>query len=247
MKYLFGKKSPRLDSRTLMFTNYLTPAIADPPPAFDNLQRVYNSIRISDPTRLFPILGNDTLGDCTIAGIAHARTVYSGLIGKKDIPSRCAVVKLYKKLTGGPDTGLVELDVLNYWRQNSFDGEKILAYAKLTDPKNHIHVKQAIQLFGGVYLGFNVQENANDDFNNRITWTPGKLLNEGHAVYATSYDVETVTVLTWGNTQKGTWDWWDECVDECYVIMPTEAKNPDFAPGFDFETLSADLALVTKL
>ena len=104
----FGKKSPRDDYRTLMFTNYLTPEIAPPPPAFDNLATVYSKLKISDPTRLFPMDGNSTLGDCTIAGIAHARTIYAGLIGKKSIPMECTVTKLYKKLTGGADTGLVE-------------------------------------------------------------------------------------------------------------------------------------------
>ena len=246
MKYLFGKKEPRIDSRTLMFTNYLTPVIADPPIMIDNLLRVYSGTKISDPTKLFPMDGNDTLGCCTIAGIAHARTEYAGLIGKKDIPSRCKVINLYNKLTGGIDSGLVELDVLNYLRKHSFDGEKILAYAKITDSKNHVHVKQAIQLFGGVYIGFNVQEDCLRDFRNKVTWTPGKLLNEGHAVFVTSYDEETVTVLTWGNIQKGTWDWWDECVDEVYVILPKEAQSSSFCPGFDFSTLEADLTIVTK-
>jgi hypothetical protein len=245
-KLMFGKKSPRLDYRTLMFTNYLTPEIAPPPPAFDNLITVYNKTKISDPTKLYPMLGNDRLGDCTIAGMAHARTVYAGLIGQKSIPTECTVTKLYKKLTGGPDTGLVELDVLNYWRQNSFSGEKILAYAKISDITNHVHVKQAIQLFGGLYLGFNVQENCLSDFGNHIPWTPGKLLNEGHAIFATSYDPDFITVLTWGNTQKGDWKWWDECVDEAYVILPMEAKNPSFCPGFDFQQLEEDLTIVSK-
>ena len=34
---------------------------------------------------------------------------------------------------------------------------------------------------------------------------------------------------------------WDECVDEAYAILPPEAKKPDFAPGFDFAQLQADL------
>jgi hypothetical protein len=52
-------------------------------------------------------------------------------------------------------------------------------------------------------------------------------------VFAVEYDKNGVTVLTWGNTQRATWVWWDECVDEAYAILPPEAENPDFAPGFD--------------
>jgi hypothetical protein len=51
-------------------------------------------------------------------------------------------------------------------------------------------------------------------------------------------------VLTWGNTQLGTWAWWDECVDEVYAIVPQQAQNPDFAPGFNVAQLEADLKQV---
>jgi len=147
---------------------------------------------------------------------------------------------LYYHLTGGPDTGLNEMDVLNYWRVNKVSADQILAYVKI-DPKNHTHVQQAIQMFGGVYLGFQVQQNCIQDFNNHKPWTPGPLLNEGHAVYAVAYDNNGVTVLTWGNTQQATWAWWDECVDEAYTILPPEAQKPGFAPGFNFAQLKADL------
>jgi len=187
--------------------------------------------------------GNDTLGDCTIAALAHAVTVYEGLVGKKDIIGKTAVIKLYMHLTGGVDSGLNELDVLNYWRQHAVGREKILAFASI-DPKNLTHVQQAIQIFGGVYLGFQVQQNCIQEFDNHQPWTPGPLTNDGHAVYATAYDQSGVTVLTWGNIQKATWAWWNECVDEAYAILPQEAKNPDFAPGFDIAQLQADLSEV---
>jgi hypothetical protein len=113
-------------------------------------------------------------------------------------------------------------------------------------PRDHVHVQQAIQLFGGVYLGFQVQQNAIQQFDARQPWTPAPLTNDGHAVYAVAYDPTYVTVLTWGNTQKGTWAWWDECVDEAYAIVPPEAKKPDFAPGFDVQQLLADLNAVAN-
>jgi len=118
-----------------------------------------------------------------------------------------------------------------------------LAFASI-DPKNLTHVQQAIQIFGGVYLGFQVQQNCIQEFDNHQPWTPGPLTNDGHAVYATAYDQNGVTVLTWGNIQKATWAWWNECVDEAYAILPQEAKNPDFAPGFDIAQLQADLSEV---
>jgi hypothetical protein len=241
----FGKHPPKIDYRTLRLTDYLTNDLPAPPPMVDTLNRVYTKLGISDPAVLFPMDGNDTLGDCTIAALAHAVTVDRGVVGNKDIMARQAVVKLYMHLTGGVDSGLNELDVLNYWRQNTVAGDKILAYATV-NPKNHTHVQQAVEIFGGVYIGFQVQQNCVQEFDNHQPWTPGPLTNEGHAVYVVGYDQTGVTVLTWGNTQKGTWAWWDECVDEAYAILPPEAKKAGFAPGFNFAQLQSDLTAVAN-
>jgi hypothetical protein len=243
--YRFGKHAPKLDYRTLRLKNYLTSALAAPPTSYNVLTDVYENLKTSDPTKLFPMDGNDTLGDCTIAALAHADTVYNGIVGKKKIMPKQAAVKLYLQLTGGADSGLDELTVLNYWQSNPVSGDKILAFAKI-DEKNHTHIQLAIQLFGGVYLGFQVQQNAVQEFDAHQPWTPGPLTPDGHAVYAVAYDATGVTVLTWGNTQQATWAWWDECVDEAYAILPPEAKKSDFAPGFDFAQLKADLADVAN-
>jgi hypothetical protein len=243
--YRFGKHPPKSDYRTLRLKKYFTDRLAAPPAAHDVLGVVYKNLDINDPTKLFPMDGNDTLGDCTIAAVAHAITTYRGLVGERKIMPKAAVVKLYMHLTGGIDSGLNELDVLNYWRQNRVETDEILGFASI-DPKNHDHVKQAICLFGGVYLGFHVQENCIQEFDARQPWTPGPLTQDGHAVYAVGYDHGSVTVLTWGNTQKATWAWWNECVDEAYAILPPEAKKPDFAPGFDSKQLQADLEAVAS-
>jgi hypothetical protein len=239
----FGKLAAKHDYRTLRFSNYLKTTLPAPPATFDALQDVFKSLGISDPKALFPMDGNDQYGDCTIAAVAHAITVFNGKIGKKKIWGTVPIEKLYFKLTGGADSGLDELNVLNYWQSNKIDGDEILAFVKI-DQKNHDHIKSAIQLFGGVYLGFQVQQNCLNDFNNGKEWTPGRLTNEGHAVYATGYDDKSVTVLTWGTTQKGTWAWWDECVDEAYAVLPPEAENSKFTTGFDFAQLKEDLNAV---
>lgn len=243
--YRFGKHPPQIDYRTLRFKNYLTPKIAAPPAAYNVLTSVYKNLNTADPAELFPMDGNDMYGDCTIAALAHAETVYEGLLGTRKVMSKRAVEKLYFSLTHGLDSGLAELDVLNYWRQHRVTGDKIITYVSI-DPKNHTHVQQAIKLFGGVYLGFQVQQNCQQEFEAHQPWTPGPLINEGHAVHAVAYDQNGLIVLTWGNTQQATWAWWDECVDEAYAILPPEAMNPDFAPGFNFAQLQTDLNAVAS-
>jgi hypothetical protein len=241
--YRFGKHPPKVDYRTLQLHDY-TSKLPAPPASYNALTQVYTDLKISDPTQLFPMDGNDSLGDCTIAALAHAETVFNGRTGKKKIMAKAAVVKLYMHLTGGVDSGLNELDVLNHWQSKSVGGDKLLAFSKVRI-KNHTDVSQAIHLFGGVYLGFQVQANAIKDFDARKPWTPGKLTQDGHAVFAVAYDSTGVTVLTWGNTQQATWGWWDECVDEAYALLPPEAAKPNFAPGFDFAQLQADLSAVS--
>jgi len=243
--FRFGKHPSKRDYRTLLFKDYVTAELGAPPTSDDVLKRVYASLKVNDPTKLFPMDGNDTLGDCTIAALAHADTTFNGMLGKEKIMAKQAVVKLYYHLTGGVDSGLNELDVLNYWRQNQVAGDEIITYVSI-DPKNHTNIEQAIHIFGGVYLGFQVQQNCIDEFNKHQPWTPGPLTNDGHAVYAVGYDPTGVTVLTWGNTQRGTWAWWDECVDEAYAILPPQARNPKFAPGFNMAQLEADLKAVAS-
>jgi len=242
--YRFGKHPTKNDYRTLRLGTYLTADLAAPPPSLNVLTRVYGNLHASNPAVLFPMDGNDVYGDCTIAGVAHAITLYHGMIGSQQvIMSRTNVIKLYMHLTGGVDSGLNELDVLNYWRQNAVDGDKILSFASI-NPKNHTHVEQAIRLFGAVYLGFQCQQNCIQEFDAHQPWTPGPLTNDGHAVVAVGYDQANVNMLTWGSTQLGTWAWWDECVDEAYAILPPEAKASDFEPGFSFAQLQVDLGAV---
>jgi hypothetical protein len=85
-----------------------------------------------------------------------------------------------------------------------------------------------------------------EEFISGTPWKPGKLLNAGHAIFTTGYDTTGVQSLTWGSTQWGTWDWWDLCVDEAYAILPPEAINPEFAPGFDFAKLQEDLKQISR-
>jgi hypothetical protein len=244
--YRFGKHPTKNDYRTLRLGTYLTPELAPPPASLNVLTRVYHNLHTTNPAVLFPMDGNDVYGDCTIAGVAHAITLYHGMIGPQEvIMSRANVIKLYMHLTGGVDSGLNELDVLNYWRQNAVDGDKILSFVSI-NPKNHTHVEQAIRLFGAVYLGFQVQQNCIQEFDAHQPWTPGPLTNDGHAVVAVGYNKTDINMLTWGNTQLGAWAWWDECVDEAYAILPAEAKASDFEPGFNFAQLQADLGTVAS-
>jgi hypothetical protein len=239
----FGKLPPKIDYRTLSFGNYLKEDIEEPPESVSLTVRVFENLGDKRTDLIFPMFANDQLGDCTVAGMAHGVTVYHGMVTQRHIPELSEVVRIYNHLTGGFDSGLYLLDVVKYWRSTGIEDNQILAYTTLNN-HNRVHVKQAINLFGGLLMGFQCQEKVMEEFKAKKPWKPGHLINAGHAVYVTGYDTDYVEVLTWGSTQKGTWAWWDRCVDEAYVLLPPEAKLPEFAPGFDFERLQKDLAEV---
>jgi hypothetical protein len=244
MTYCTGKLPPKIKYQTLLFKNFAADLPA-PPPSCDKLALASSKLPGNPPVEILcPMDGNDKVGDCVIAGLAHATAINQGLVKKWDVATEAAVLKLYWYMTDGQDCGCNMLDVLTYWRKNRFAGDNILGFTKL-DPKNHVHVKQAIQIFGGVILGFQVQENAQADFARGKTWTPGRLLNEGHCVYAYAYDDRTVRVATWAAGQPGSWDWVDETWDEAYVLLSPETLVPGFCPGFDFAAFQRALKAVT--
>ena len=244
MNLCTGALPPRIDFRTLLFRDY-SAGLPAPPVACDSFALASSRLPGNPGVEIvMPMDGNDRYGDCVMAAVAHNVALCQGLIGKWDVLKESKVVELYKLLTGGRDSGLVVLDTLNWHRTNKVGGDNILGYFKL-DQYNHTHVKQTIDTFGSVLMTFQVQENAQKDFAAHRTWTPGRLLQEGHCVLAYKYDDPTVTSATWAAGQPGSWDWWDHCVLEAYGILTAETLVKGFHPGFDFAGFQAAVKAVT--
>ena len=248
----FGKLAKRNDPlyRTLKIEKYLPPfkALGPPPAATTNLARTYRAFNASGPTvaGIFPMDGNDTLGDCTIAALAHFATTARAFTGKRTIPTAAQVMLLYFQLTGGQDTGLDMLTVCNFIRQNSWLGEApILAFAEV-DTTNETLIKQCISLFGPLYTGFQVQENCIQQFDAGGPWRAAPLTQDGHCVNLIDYLSDGLLLAeTWGGVIGATWPWQQECVDEAYGLIPAEAATPGYIPGLNITQLLADLKEVT--
>ena len=92
----FGRKAKRDDrfKRTLSFGDYVSSELAYPV-STNNLGKVYEKLKISNISELFPMDGNDTYGDCTIAGLAHYITLMNGFCSNRVIPSQGDVINLY--------------------------------------------------------------------------------------------------------------------------------------------------------
>ena len=244
----FGRLAKRDDpkGRNLMMSHYVRD-VPDPPLEINNLNRVYSKLGISDPKTLFPMLGNDQYGDCTFAGWGHFKTLANGLVGVKSIPDEKDTVNAYLKFTHGQDTGCNELDVMKKGKKCGILGEKVPFYIDV-DPSNLKQIRQTIWLFGAVYMGFKVPQNCQQQFEDRVPWTPGPLTNDGHCVIAPSYTQDMFTNLTWGDTQEGTVPWWNTCVDEAWLIIFPETQNPIYLKdmGFDWDQLLANAKAIGK-
>src|SRR5215469_7613863 len=120
-----GRKAIKTDSRTLMLGKYLTAKLPKPPAKADWTKGITS----------WGMMKNDTLGDCTIAGVAHAIQVWTANTGSIQTTPDSTVVEYYEKwdgyVAGDPSTdrGGIELDVLNDWKKNGFNGHKLAAFA----------------------------------------------------------------------------------------------------------------------
>lgn len=247
-KMKLGKAAPRHDPRTLQLTNYLLEEALPPPPV---------SVNWGGKVPTWPMMRNDTVGDCTCAAAGHlieewtANATSEVTLSDDIIISAYSAITGYDPQTGENDNGAVELDVLNYWRNTGIGNRKIEAFVAL-EPRNVDHVRVAVNLFGGCYIGLALPISAQRQ---RI-WAvpPGGPSGQGapgswggHAVPVVAYDLRGLTCVTWGSLKRMTWEFWKAYCDEAYALLSPDwltAQNTNPA-GIDLTTLQQDLQQVT--
>ena len=156
-------------------------------------------------------------------------------------------VKIVDPLTG--EEGAIELDVLRLWRSAGIGGHRIGAFARVS-AADHLLVRTAANLFGGVYIGVQLpltaQEQTVWDWTGRLDGPAAPGSWGGHAVDVVGYDDRGLTVVTWGMLQVLTWSFWDRYCDEAYALLSVDYLENGLSPqGFDLDALRRDLALVT--
>lgn len=172
-------------------------------------------------SKLYPILGNDRLGDCVVAGGAHQLTLHNAMVGKRFVPSEADVVALYSKLGHGRDAGLPLDTMLQAMVGGVFGGQKILADCNV-DPSNMDQIKKTIQFLGGAMIGFNTTAHSVSDFQQGIPWDD-KYREDGggHCVILTGWDdaAQEWELLTWGGIQRATYRWSKRYMNEVHGIV----------------------------
>lgn len=249
MQYKLGKLAPKYDPRTLKMAKYLNYSKLPSPPL---------AIDYSSKLTEIGMMKNDEIGDCTIASIAHMIQVWTANAqGKQITLTDDQVVQGYSDICGyvpgdpSTDNGGIELFVLNALRTKGLAGHTIKAYVALEED-NLDHIKTAVWLFGGAYIGLGLPTSAQ----NQETWkvslggTDGDITVGswgGHAVNIVGYDSKGLLCLTWGKIQRMTYSWWNAYTDESYALLSpdwfgSDGRSPQ---GFDEATLLNDLYQVT--
>ncbi len=198
---------------------------------------------VSVPDASYPMDGNDTLGDCTIAGVAHLLAAWDVEVKESlPVPDQAQVVSTYEQLTGGPDTGLNESVVLAKWRQSGLFGNQIDAYAPV-DYTSIIELHQAIAYYGGAYLGIACPESAQQDFSEGTPWVydPSSPIEGGHCIVALGYTSNAMLCSTWGGIAEVTYPFLAHYLDESWAVISEQFMEAGGGPRLDLTALQADL------
>lgn len=241
--YKLGRKAIIKDSRTLKLEKYLTSILPTAP-----LTRLWSK-NVSN----WGVMLNNTLGCCTISGIGHAVQTWTLNVSTEITVPDSIILQYYENwdgyINGDPSTdqGGIELNVLKSFKKNGFDGHKIEAFASV-NPQNITEVKQAINLFGGLYIGMDVPNYIMNGIPSiwDINQTADNSIDGGHAVYVVGYDQTYITFISWGSLYKMTIPYWQKFVDESYCIISDDWFNKSGVDptGLNILQLKSDLALI---
>jgi hypothetical protein len=192
--------------------------------------------------------GNDSYGDCGVAGVNHAfmaAAASTGVLSAEVWPSDEEVVSYYLTYTGGQDNGVVLADFLSYVKSTQFFGHFVQAYAPIA-----VHdvptLQYAIYAYTSAYTGINVTAAMQAAFQAGKAWTLGDVLSPvvgGHCVPLVGYDSDHLYCVTWGGVQAISYSAWHFISDEAWAVIPGEFKAGD-GRGVDLAALQADLSKI---
>jgi hypothetical protein len=201
------------------------------------------------------MLGNDQVGDCTMAGAAHVAMAVDKYGQNRDLTiTDQQVLTAYSAVSGynpadpATDVGATLQDALNYWRKQGLVGNTIAAFAFI-DPQDLELVRACIAVFGAVYTGFNVPQSAMEQFNHGQPWTvTGRTrMLGGHCVPLGAYTPDTFTCVTWGQTQTMDLGFYRRYFDEVAVPIDLDwmRANGTSPAGLDVAALNTDFTALT--
>jgi hypothetical protein len=214
----YGKLAPLAqDPRRLKLSAYLTAALPAAPVSCNQTAGITN----------WGMMLNDRLGDCTIAGIGHAKRGLAAVAQKKtivvpdsSIQTAYSAVSGYNPVTGANDNGALISAALEYDRTVGVGGYKNQAYGAI-GISSLDRVKQAIYYFGAALVGVNLPNTAEQQTDAGQAWTVPWFYHivGGHCVLLVAYDADWFWAVTWGALQGVTPEFLSKFLDEAWAIV----------------------------
>lgn len=202
---------------------------------------------------------NDSLGDCTCAGVYHALQVWSFVAAHAMVTEPDADVEaLYEQACGyvpgepNTDQGGVEQDVLGFLLNtgapvgpNGAERHKIVAFVEV-DPAKPDDIRRCVADCALCYIGFTVPAYMPESAGSTWDVDPGgdQTIVGGHCVILVGYDAMGLDVISWGSFYRMTWAFFAQFVDEAYAIadpwwIEATGKTP---AGLTLPELEAQMA-----
>jgi hypothetical protein len=216
---------------------------------------------INGPDPANPSYAPDGIGDCTIAGKAHAfdaMRVYSGhppcFFSNDVIVSSYSACGGYVPGDPSTDNGCDEPTVLQYMTRTGMTDEagqahKLVAWAAFRFPANLNLLAAVLDTFGTVIVDVELQQVQEDQFNQGQPWqyVPGSPAIGGHSIVHQKRGVGYVGVhemVTWGLLQKATALFCHRQIVEAYVVVSQDwmTVNGVSIQGLNLDQLIADMA-----
>jgi hypothetical protein len=251
MAVKLGKKPFVKDHRDLLYKNYIDKTVLPPFPTSFGHQNLINN---------WGMLGNDSVGDCVIAGADHETMLWTKEGSTEAIFTAANAISDYSAITGynpkdpNSDQGTDPRTAYLYRQKTGLidangNRHKIGAFLAL-DQTNLNEVLEAAYLLSAVGIGIQFPASAMNQFNAGLPWTvvSGSPIEGGHYVPVFGYDGTYLYCLTWGKVQKITKGFFTTYCDEAWAILSQEFLNKQgVSPeGFNLSQLQADLAAISN-
>ncbi len=212
---------------------------------------------------LFPkdgwgMLGNQRIGDCTIASAMHCSMLFNKIVNQNvrftdlDAQDDYSAVSGYIPGDITTDGGANMVQVCSYWQKTGMrdshnNRHKIVAYLAV-DHKYLDRVFAAAYLFDAVKLGVQIPSSAERQFMAGRPWA-----NVAGDEIAGYHDVPMVgrlangniAVVTWGALQEVEQSWLAVNLNEAVAVVSEESlANGKSSEGFDISALLDDLQII---
>jgi hypothetical protein len=206
----------------------------------------------------WPMLDNDTVGDCTIAAVGHAVQLWTAAAERMRVMTDAEALAGYERFgyrPGDPSTdqGANAADVLTRWTGVGFacgGVEDVLTGFCAIDPAQASEVRAGVAWLGVVYAGLELPIAAQSAEVWDAPAAAADLVGDyapggwgGHAVPIVGYGPGGVVCVTWGALKQITWRFWSAYASEAYGLLSRDfVTGAASAATVDWAALEGDMA-----